>query len=255
MELKQVLGAIVFAAKQPMTAAQIRKVLSEVASTSEAFPVAAGFSKLKESQIRAALEELRAEWETRTDGFHLAESPAGFRFESDAECGPWVRHLLDIGKPQRLSRPALETLAIIAYRQPVTRAEIEGVRGVAVDHILRLLMELQLVKIAGRSELPGKPLLYGTTSAFLEHFGLKEIKDLPGIQELARRNQEAAAASATDTPVESGAAITGEDPGEAVASPAEPPAESPVESPGETPVEPGPDPDVEVPANEETQTP
>ncbi len=218
VQLKQVLGAIVFAAKQPMTAAQIRKVLCEVASGSaEAFPSTAAFAKLKESEVRAALEDLRAEWETRAEGFHLAEGPGGFRFESDAECGPWVRHLLDIGKPQRLSRPALETLAIIAYRQPVTRAEIEGVRGVAVDHILRLLMELQLVKILGRSELPGKPLLYGTTSAFLEHFGLKDIKELPGIHELARRDQAAAQAAE---------AVAAEAPPAPAAEPEVPPAET-----------------------------
>jgi segregation and condensation protein B len=84
----------------------------------------------------------------------------------------------------------LETLAIIAYRQPVARAEIEGVRGVAVDHILRLLMEMQLVKIIGRSNLPGRPLLYGTTALFLEHFGLKDVTELPGIEELARRSEQ-----------------------------------------------------------------
>jgi segregation and condensation protein B len=94
--------------------------------------------------------------------------------------------MLDVGKPTKLSRPALETLAIIAYRQPISRAEMEGVRGVTVDHVLRMLMEMQLIKIVGRSELPGRPMLYGTTQLFLEHFGLKDIKQLPGIEELAR---------------------------------------------------------------------
>lgn len=194
VQLKQVLGAIIFAAKQPLTIAQIRRILSDVAVGEVGLPAA--FEGLKESEIKASLDALRAEWETRQDGFYLAEVSGGYRFETDAACGPWVRHLLNVGKPARLSRPALETLAIIAYRQPVTRAEIEGVRGVAVDHILRLLMEMQLVRIVGRSDLPGKPLLYGTTAAFLEHFGIKEVSELPGIQELARREKDRTEADA-----------------------------------------------------------
>jgi segregation and condensation protein B len=184
IELKQVLGAIIFAARQPLTTSEIRKILQETAQTYG--EEASVFAAAKEADIRAALGRLRADCETQKPGFDLVESAEGFRFQSDPAGGLWVRHMLDVGKPTKLSRPALETLAIIAYRQPISRAEMEGVRGVTVDHVLRMLMEMQLIKIVGRSELPGRPMLYGTTQLFLEHFGLKDIKQLPGIEELAR---------------------------------------------------------------------
>lgn len=184
LELKRVLGAILFAARQPLTVNALRKVLTETAQTFG--EVSLSFGKVMESDVKKALEELRKDTETAKIGFQLVDSSDGYRFQSDPEAGPWVRHMLDVGKPTRLSRPALETLAVIAYRQPISRAEIEGVRGVTVDHIIRLLLEMQLIRIVGRSELPGRPMLYGTTPLFLEHFGLKEIKQLPGIEELAR---------------------------------------------------------------------
>ena len=185
-ELKQVLGAIIFAAQHPLALKDIRKLLTEVAAGSDD-ATALAFSEIKETDLKVALDELCAEQQQFTIGMHLTEVAGGYRFQTDVACGLWVRHLLNLGKPVRLSRPGLETLAIIAYRQPVTRAEIESVRGVAVDHVLRLLMELQLVRIVGRSDLPGRPMLYGTTDLFLEHFGLTDIKQLPGIDELSRR--------------------------------------------------------------------
>lgn len=188
LELKQVIGGIIFAARQPLTAGAIRKVLQETAQACG--EEAAMFATARESDIKAALARLQADCETQKLGFDLVESAEGFRFQSDPSAGLWVRHMLDVGKPTRLSRPALETLAIIAYRQPIARSEIEGVRGVTVDHVLRMLMEMQLIKIVGRSELPGRPMLYGTTQLFLEHFGLKDIKDLPGIDELARMESQ-----------------------------------------------------------------
>lgn len=197
VELKQVLGAIIFAARQPMTAGAVRKVLQETAEANK--EDAAQHGTIKEAEIKACLKQIQSECEAQKLGVHLVESSEGFRFQSDPGGGPWVRHMLNVGKPTRLSRPALETLAIIAYRQPISRAELEGVRGVAVDHVIRMLMEMQLIKIVGRSELPGRPMLYGTTALFLEHFGLKDVKELPGITELARmdamrQKQEAALA-------------------------------------------------------------
>ena len=231
LQLKQVLGAIVFAARQPMTVGAIRKLLQE---TAQAYgEEATAFGALKESELAKCLQEMKAECETNALGFHLVENAEGFRFQSDPAGGPWVRQMLDIGKPTRLSRPAIETLAIIAYRQPISRAEIEGVRGVAVDHVIRMLMEMQLIRIVGRSELPGRPMLYGTTGMFLDHFGLKNVKDLPGIQELARldaarqKQAESAAAPAAEPPVsaapspESQAPATTE-PGGPAAAPMEP---------------------------------
>ena len=212
MELKQVLGAIIFAARQPLTVGAIRKVLQETAEVNR--EEAGVYGSVKESELKACLRQLQTECETSKTGVHLVENADGFRFQSDPTGGPWVRHMLNVGKPTRLSRPALETLAIIAYRQPISRAELEAVRGVAVDHVIRMLMEMQLIKIVGRSELPGRPMLYGTTTLFLEHFGLKEVKDLPGIAELSRMDalrqkqevntKEAAAtvAPAVEAPVE-----------------------------------------------------
>jgi segregation and condensation protein B len=176
-ELKQALGAMVFAADRALTVKEMRSCLRETARNSGEdadFP----FGKVKEDEIVAALRELAVALEETGAGFLLREVAGGYRFQSDPACGPWLRRLLDLGQPRRLSWPALETLAIIAYRQPVTRAEIEGVRGVAADHMVRVLMEMQLVKIAGRSPLPGRPFTYGTTHTFLEHFGLKGLDDL-----------------------------------------------------------------------------
>ena len=184
LELKNVLGAIIFAARQPLTVGAIRKILQE---TAQAYgEETAAFGSVKDADIKKTLQDMQAESLTLKLGFHIVESAEGFRFQSDPAGGPWVRHMLDVGKPTRLSRPGVETLAIIAYRQPIARSEIEGVRGVAVDHVIRMLMEMQLIKIVGRSELPGRPMLYGTTALFLEHFGLKDLKELPGIEEMAR---------------------------------------------------------------------
>ncbi len=196
VELKSVLGSIIFAARQPLTLGAIRKILQE---TAQAYgEETAAFGGFKDAEIKKTLLDLQAECAQQKLGFQVVESADGFRFQSDPVGGPWVRHMLDVGKPTRLSRPGLETLAIIAYRQPVSRSEIEGVRGVAVDHVIRMLMEMQLIKIVGRSELPGRPMLYGTTALFLEHFGLKELNELPGIEEMARmealRQKQAAAA-------------------------------------------------------------
>ncbi len=187
-ELKQVLGAMLFGARQPVSAADMRRVLAEVAENHGA--EGRLFAKVTEQDVLAALEQLKTDLTEQHVGVHLVEVAGGFRFQSDAECGPWLRHLLDIGKPSRLSRPTLETLAIIAYRQPATRSEIEAVRGVSVDTIVRNLQELQLIRIIGRSPLPGRPLLYGTTQLFLEHFGLKSLQELPGIEQLCRREEE-----------------------------------------------------------------
>jgi segregation and condensation protein B len=106
---------------------------------------------------------------------------------SHPDCAGWVRKLFPGPKPARLSPPALETLAIIAYRQPITRADVEAVRGVTVEGVLQNLMERGLVKIGGRAELPGRPLLYETTEFFLEHFGLRNLDELPNAEELRTR--------------------------------------------------------------------
>lgn len=187
-ELKQLIGAMLFVSKQPLTLGAMRRALQQVAEKEGG--VARDYAKATEKDLAAALEELKIEMATRNLGFHVAEVAHGFKLENDVNCGPWLRQLLEKGRTAHLSRPALETLAIIAYRQPCTRSEIESVRGVAVDALIHNLLELQLIKAVGRSELPGKPWQYGTTQAFLEHFGLRAIDDLPGVDELRRMEAE-----------------------------------------------------------------
>jgi len=198
LELKQVLGAMIFGAEHPLSVKEMRNCLVEVAA--EEGGKMSAFGNVKESDIWAALEQLKIQLETAHGGFKLSEIAGGLRFHSDPACGKWLKHLLDAGRPNRLSRPALETLAIIAYRQPVTRSEIEGVRGVNVDHIMRALMEMQLVRIVGRSDLPGKSFQYGTTQTFLEHFGLRNLDELRGMDPmlLAARQRDFKKKAATN---------------------------------------------------------
>ena len=140
------------------------------------------------SAIKTALRELQAQFQELDLGVSLAESSDGFRFQTASDCGKWLRRMLNKGKPQRLPRSAVETLAIIAYRQPVARSEIESIRGVSAGHVIKALMEMQLVRIIGRSDLPGRPFLFGTSQMFLDHFGLKTLDELEPA--LKRENRE-----------------------------------------------------------------
>jgi len=183
-ELKQIIGALLFAAREPIALDTIRKTLKDAAKQYEG-PVQ-DFGKATDEDIAAALKQLNDDLTRSHVGIHVGDVANGYRLQNDLNCGIWIRQMLEKGRTNRLSKPALETLAIIAYRQPCTRGEIESVRGVAVDAILKNLMEMQLVKAAGRSELPGRPWLFATTQKFLEYFGLKNVQDLPGVEELRR---------------------------------------------------------------------
>ena len=202
LTLKKIIGAMLFAAKKTITTSDLKKIFAQAVEHEEN-AVCRQFAKIKESEICAALEQIKVDLIQMNAGIHLAEVAGGFRLQTDPACGPWLRQLLNSSRPSRLSKPTLETLAIIAYRQPVTRAEIESVRGVNVDNIVRHLMECQLIKICSRSKLPGHPLLYGTTHLFLEHFGLKDINHLPGIDQLRRKDAERVKASAAKSGTES----------------------------------------------------
>ena len=190
--IQEILGALLLAAREPLTVRDVRRCLREAAE--EYGKETAAFAELNAAEIKRALGELADTVREGGLGFHVAEVAGAYRLQNDPACGRWLKVLLAPGRSGRLSRPALETLAIIAYRQPVTRSEIEGVRGVGVDHVMKTLMEMQLVRIAGRSELPGRPLLYGTTHAFLEHFGLKSLKDLQSMEPMLLAEREKAAA-------------------------------------------------------------
>ncbi len=209
LDLKQVIGAMIFGANRSLSIKEMRKTLCAVGEESDG--PAKAFATIKESEIAAALEALIVEVDRLKGGMHIAEVAGGFRFQSDPQCGLWLRHLLDKGKPSRLSQPGLETLAVIAYRQPITRAQIEAIRGVSVDHVVRKLLEMQLIRISGRSELPGRPFMYATTHYFLEHFGLRDLNQLEEVNPMLKRRdvavsvetaQKEAAASDEDGDVE-----------------------------------------------------
>jgi segregation and condensation protein B len=132
----------------------------------------------------ASLHALQKEYSDLSRAFHLVEQVSGWVLASRMEYQVWVRLLFPEMRPTRLSAPALETLAIIAYRQPITKADVEAIRGVTVDGVLQKLLDAGLVKITGRAEIPGRPLLYITTQHFMEHFGLKNLDELPNASEL-----------------------------------------------------------------------
>ncbi len=151
---------------------------ADVAFTLEADPP----RTLSVGAIKRVITDLQQRFQELGLGMELVDVGGGFRFQTAPESGKWVRKMLNKGKPTRLPRAAIETLAIIAYQQPVTRAEIESIRGVSAGHVIKSLMELQLVRIIGRSDLPGRPFLFGTTPTFLNHFGLGSLNDLEPIR-------------------------------------------------------------------------
>jgi segregation and condensation protein B len=183
--LKQVVEALVFASQKPLVPREIAAALKAAADESDD-PATKGFGKTREAEIGAVLEEIKIEIDGSGHAFQLIEQVNGWHFVTTGDCAPWVRQLFPESKPIRLSGPALETLAIIAYRQPITRADIEAVRGVAVDGMVSMLLERGLIRIAGRADVPGRPLLYESTEYFLQHFGLKTLDELPNSTELRR---------------------------------------------------------------------
>lgn len=143
----------------------------------------------------ATLEELKVEYDTQQRAFQLVEVAGGWRLVSRPEYAAWLKQLADKDKPHKLSLSSLETLSIIALRQPICRADIAAIRGVEVDGVIKTLLERDLITITGRSDAPGKPMLYGTTQRFLEHFGLRSVDDMPKAAELRLQAQELKAAA------------------------------------------------------------
>ncbi len=186
MTLIQVVEALLFSAQKPLAIRELAEALRSAGESDELLPNE--WARVKEAEVAAALGQLKVEYIQSTRGFQLAEKADGWQLVSHPECARWVQQLFPAAKPARLSPPALETLAIIAYRQPVTRADVEIVRGVTVEGVLQNLMERGLVKIGGRAEVPGRPLLYQTTEFFLEHFGLRDLDELPNAEELRTRH-------------------------------------------------------------------
>src|SRR6266480_4189024 len=188
MTLSRVIEALLFSAQKPLS---VREMAAAIKGAGAEDPAAAGpneFPRAGETEIAAALEELKIEYIQQERAFQIIEKAEGWQLATDPAFARWVRQLFSTPKPARLSAPALETLAIIAYRQPITRADVEAVRGVNIDGVLQTLMERGLVKIAGRAEIPGRPLLYETTQFFLDHFGLRNLDELPNVEELRARD-------------------------------------------------------------------
>jgi len=161
-----VVEALLFASDTPLEAERIREVL-ELAGADEA---------------RALVDELRARYAAADSALAIAEVGGGYRMVTRPETAPWLLKLAKSRTKARLSRPALETLAIVAYRQPVSRPEIDAIRGVNSDGVLESLLERRLVRIAGRKDAPGRPFLYETTREFLVAFGLRDLGDLPKVE-------------------------------------------------------------------------
>ena len=170
--IKAIIEALVLVSEAPLALEKICAVLEEV----------------EKSQVKDALDKLIAEYEERQSGICLQEVAGGYQFRTRTELANWVKKLKG-SKPASLSPASLETLAIVAYRQPIVKAEIESIRGVDVSAPLRGLLDKKLVRIVGRKDVPGKPMIYGTTRKFLEVFNLKDLSELPTLRELKELNQ------------------------------------------------------------------
>ncbi|MBW2558066.1 MAG: SMC-Scp complex subunit ScpB [Deltaproteobacteria bacterium] len=164
--LKAIIEALIFVSGTPITSSRMVGIMEDV----------------KEKEISSAIDDLVREYEERNGGIFLREVAGGYQFRTGETVGSWV-HKLKGQKPAALSPAAMETLAVVAYRQPVMRSEIEKVRGVDISGTLRGLLEKNLVRIVGRKDVPGRPMIYGTTRKFLETFGLKTLSDLPTLRE------------------------------------------------------------------------
>jgi segregation and condensation protein B len=195
-----ILEALLFVAEDPLPLGRLQEALGDP----------------DPAATDGALRELALSLEQAGRGLMVQEVAGGFRLATRPEAHAWIQRLQQV-KPARLSRPALETLAIIAYRQPITKAEIEKVRGVAVDGVVRTLLERDLIRILGRKAEAGRPIVYGTSSSFLEHFGFRELGDLPTLKEIDELLGTPApgAAAQPDAVVEAGPAggDAGVDPG------------------------------------------
>ena len=166
-ELKYIIESLLLVSEAPLPMDRLKKVLEEFDT----------------KEIKQALEALAEEYDTRVGGFMLREVAGGYQIRTRPEYAQYIKRLIQPGA-QRLSKAALETLAIIAYKQPIIRADIEFIRGVDCGGVLRMLLEKKLVRVLGRKEIPGRPMIYATTKQFLEIFDLKDLKDLPSPKEI-----------------------------------------------------------------------
>jgi segregation and condensation protein B len=163
--IKSAIEALLFASERPLTTEQMKSVLSIDAATA-----------------RKAVEELANEYEQNNRGVRIAEIAGGYQMITAVTFAPFLKKLFKARHSDRLSKPALESLAIIAYKQPLTKGEIQSLRNVNIDGVMKSLLEKNLIRITGRKKAPGRPFVYGTTRLFLEHFGLNSLEELPRIE-------------------------------------------------------------------------
>jgi len=179
VELKSILESLLFVSTEPLILDPLVSVLT--------LP---GQEPVDRPRVLEVLQKLQEEYCEMGRGLQLVEVAGGYQLTTRPENAPWIKQLHAVRTASRLSRPALETLAIVTYRQPVTTPEIEAIRGVDCSGVLKTLLERRLVKIVGRKEAVGKPMLYGTTQEFLQYFGLRDLSELPPLKDLEEVAQE-----------------------------------------------------------------
>ena len=215
-DIRNIIESLLFAADEPLSIDRLKKIITDA----------------KPQELREALDELRADYEARQGGFYLKEVANGYQIRTRPDYKEYIKRLLQ-PRPQRLSKAALETLAIIAYKQPVIRSDVEHIRGVDCGGVLRVLLERQFIRVLGRKDIPGRPLIYATTKRFLEVFDLKNLKDLPTPKEIEEFGRELSE-EVDETDLEGAAdEISSEEAEETVASsmPVEVEPETPAENP------------------------
>jgi len=167
-EVKAILEALLFVSHEPITLDRLTTVIGGLAK----------------ADVAHALRGLQQDYDADGRGLRIVELAGGFQIITRPDCAPWIKRLEKVKTAPKLSRSALETLSIIAYKQPVVRSEIEAIRGVETSGVLRTLLDRRLVRMVGRKDVPGRPIMYGTTKLFLQQFGLRDLADLPPLREL-----------------------------------------------------------------------
>ncbi len=167
-EAKSIIESIMFISGQPVSLDSLRKLI-----------------EVDKYNTERLVRELISDYSVRHTGILIIEVAEGFQMVTNPACAPWVKKLLNTAIPKKLTQSSLETIAIIAYKQPIIKAEIEAIRGLNSDGVVKTLLERHLIKIIGRKEVPGRPLMYGTTTEFLQYFGLKNLSELPTLKEFS----------------------------------------------------------------------
>lgn len=236
--LQEIVGSLLFASQEPLGISDLREAVRSVeAEEGENHEVMDVYRTCTTKEIEAAVRGVEKALEVAGCGFRLVCAGGAYRLQTVAACGRYVRAMLKLDRPARLGRASLETLAIVAYRQPITKGEVEEIRGVDVTANLKTLMDLQLVRMVGKSELPGHPFLYGTTPLFLEHFGLANLAALNELDPTLQRSNPKLKAASYRKPAEAKKADESDDDakaptGSAAAAEANPP-ESEIAEPEE----------------------